>query len=228
MPPIVVLARVLNACARRGPPVGGYQIARRGVDRPRSGAAFVHAPAYGTCWRECYVSRRRDSLRGSKLEGSQMLKAFALASLLLGAGTSGFAQQDTTASRYRPADEWGVRAKLHVGTPQRVSFAPGIMKIVRNARDGTSSEGPTVDAEIGTSAGKLRVGYARVAYGPGYAVQAAAMRVWGQSSWSEPSRNYIGGELHLTVFVLDLGIGLYASATRTPRARFAASAGIGL
>jgi hypothetical protein len=170
----------------------------------------------------------RNSLHDSNPEGRQMLKALALAGMLLSPGTSGFAQQDTTTSRYRSADEWGVRAKLHVGTPQGVSFAPGVMKVVRNARDGTSSEGPTLDVEIGTAAGKLRAGYARVAYGPGYAVQAAAMRVWGRNSWSEQSRNYVGGELHLTVFILDLGIGLYASATRTPRARFAASAGIGL
>lgn len=120
---------------------------------------------------------------------------------------------------------WEPHLGIHVGSPQRLSLAIGIMRPVWRAPDFTSAGGPRLVIEPGLRAGKLRLGYARTgAFAFGYALEAAAMREWAGSGVDTlPSASY-GVELHGSALFMDLGVGLYRRARGG--SRFTLSAGL--
>ena len=128
------------------------------------------------------------------------------------------------ADRAQRAGYWQPHFGLHVGTPQRVSAALGLMRVVWRAGDFTAEGGPRAVLEPGLRAGKVRLGYARTgAFATGYAVEAAALRHWGGGRRRDVTA--LGLEAHGSLMFIDLGLGYYP-ARAGQAALMAASVGL--
>jgi hypothetical protein len=94
---------------------------------------------------------------------------------------------------------------VHAGTPQVVSLAVGVLRIVQRSGDFTQVRGPRLVVEPGVRAGKLRVGWVVTgAFATGYAIEAAALRVW------DDAQTLPGVEVRGTYFFIDGGLGFFA------------------
>ena len=126
----------------------------------------------------------------------------------------------------RQSSRWQPHLGIHGGTPQRASVALGVLRVVRQASDGSSESGPRLVVEPGLRAGKLRFGYAVTGpFAIGYSLEGAVLREWGHDGKPELPRTLYGFELHGSMMFIDLGLGGYAGGSGGAT-RLALSAGL--
>jgi hypothetical protein len=113
----------------------------------------------------------------------------------------------TALSAQRPAEDTVPRAHIlpalgiHVGTPQKASFALGVVlgeDWQKNGRD--HSRNVAVFAEPGLGAGRASVAYVDHGYGSfgsGYGIAATVLRTWKQPWQLDANQTYAGGEILL-------------------------------
>jgi hypothetical protein len=121
---------------------------------------------------------------------------------LLGSSRAG-AQPGADASRLAPA--YG----LHYGAPMRFSIALG--GTLDTDRRGT--QGAIAMLEQGQHGNELSAGYFKMIgrYGTGFSVRGAVLRTGGEPWQANPHTTYVGGEVHLQLF---LGVGGRAGLLR--------------
>lgn len=135
------------------------------------------------------------------------------AAALIAFALPGAAQTPAEPSSGTPSDRvragyWQPHVGLHAGTPQRVSAALGVMRVLWRTGDFTAAGGPRLVLEPGLRAGKVRLGYARTgAFATGYAVEAAVLRHWGVGQRADAT--ILGLEAHGSLMFIDVGLGVY-------------------
>lgn len=123
---------------------------------------------------------------------------------------------------------WRPHARVHFGEPQRASVAVGAMYVLDRSGDLAKWSGILGIVEPGVRAGKLRLGYgSSSSFGAGISGTLAALYHWGGGEWSQPGRVHVGGELHLSLMYIDVGLGWY-QAVQAGKLRFVFSLGAGI
>jgi hypothetical protein len=134
---------------------------------------------------------------------SLLAPTIAFAALALGAasvraqGCRGCAQGEDTVPRTHVLPGLGI----HVGTPQKASFAAGVVLGEDWRQDGRDhSRNVALWVEPGISAGRASVAYIDHGYGSfgsGFGVGASVLRTWKDPWTVKPNLTYVGGDLIL-------------------------------
>jgi hypothetical protein len=119
---------------------------------------------------------------------------------------------------------------LRFGPPLRAGFALGVAYGNRTAA--AQFAGPLAVAEAGIGGGRVSVGY--LFAGPvasGFEVLGSALRTWGKPSQLDRNRTLAGGEVRVSAFFANLGVGVFRPVDHVDgdtRTRYFLNVGLGI
>jgi hypothetical protein len=119
---------------------------------------------------------------------------------------------------------------LRFGPPMRAGFALGVAYGTRTTF--AQFAGPLALAELGVGGGRVSAGY--LLAGPlasGFEVLGSAIRTWGNTSQAAPGQTLVGGEVRVSFFLLNLGVGVFRPMSdwgSTDQTRYYLNLGLGI
>ena len=119
---------------------------------------------------------------------------------------------------------------LRFGPPLRAGFALGVAYGGRTTF--AQFAGPLALAELGVGGGRVSAGY--LIAGPlasGFEVLGSAIRTWGNTSQAAPGQTLLGGEVRVSFFLLNLGVGVFrpmSDLESNDRTRYYLNLGLGI
>lgn len=119
---------------------------------------------------------------------------------------------------------------LRFGPPMRAGFALGVAYGTRTTF--AQFAGPLALAELGVGGGRVSAGY--LLAGPlasGFEVLGSAIRTWGNTSQAAPGQTLVGGEVRVSFFLLNLGVGVFRPMSdrgSTDQKRYYLNLGLGI
>jgi len=119
---------------------------------------------------------------------------------------------------------------LRFGPPMRAGFALGVAYGTRTTF--AQFGGPLALAELGVGGGRVSAGY--LLAGPlasGLEVLGSAIRTWGNTSQAAPGQTLVGGEVRVSFFLLNLGVGVFRPMSdrgSTDQTRYYLNLGLGI
>ena len=119
---------------------------------------------------------------------------------------------------------------LRFGPPLRAGFALGVAYGGRTTF--AQFAGPLALAELGVGGGRVSAGY--LIAGPlasGFEVLGSAIRTWGNTSQAAPGQTLLGGEVRVSFFLLNLGVGVFrpmSDRESNDRTRYYLNLGLGI
>jgi len=119
---------------------------------------------------------------------------------------------------------------LRFGPPLRAGFALGVAYGGRTTF--AQFAGPLALAELGVGGGRVSAGY--LIAGPlasGFEVLGSAIRTWGNTSQAASGQTLVGGEVRVSFFLLNLGVGVFrpmSDRESNDRTRYYLNLGLGI
>ena len=119
---------------------------------------------------------------------------------------------------------------LRFGPPLRASFALGVAYGTRTAF--AQFAGPLALADLGVGGGRVSAGY--LLAGPlasSFEVLGSAIRTWGSPAQIEKNRTLLGGEVRVSFFFVNAGLGVFRPTSRVAdekRTRYYLNVGLGI
>ena len=158
-------------------------------------------------------------MRAPRLRWKFWFTAVAIVMLELAAPSRSFAQ-------WRAETVPGLR----FGPPLRASFALGVTYGTRTTF--AQFAGPLALADLGVGGGRVSAGY--LLAGPlasSFEVLGSAIRTWGNTSQAAPGQTLVGGEVRVSFFLLNLGVGVFRPTSdreTNDRTRYYLNLGLGI
>lgn len=119
---------------------------------------------------------------------------------------------------------------LRFGPPLKAGAAVGVTYGKPTA--GSPFAGPVGIGEVGVGGARLSAGYLIAAeFASGIELLASAMRTWGSPSQIEKNRTLLGGELRVSFFFVNAGLGVFRPTSRVGdenRTRYYLNVGLGI